>query len=75
MNSKIANLRTSLSGGVIPAMSTPLESEGVRVRVEVLPMLVDFLIGAGVSGLFVGGSTGEGITLDQEERIRLRSEQ
>jgi dihydrodipicolinate synthase/N-acetylneuraminate lyase len=71
--SKIANLKTSLRGGVIPAMSTPLESSGVRVRVEVLPTLVDFLIGAGVSGLFVGGSTGEGITLDHEERIRLHA--
>ena len=73
MNSKIADLKTSLRWGVVPAMSTPLDSSGVRVRVEILPTLVDFLIGAGVSGLFVGGSTGEGITLDSEERIRLHA--
>ena len=73
MNQKIADLKTSLRGGVVPAMSTPLDSNGMRVRVETLPALIDFLIGAGVSGLFVGGSTGEGITLDYEERIRLHA--
>lgn len=73
MNSIIADLKTSLRWGVVPAMSTPLDSSGVHIRVEILPTLVDFLIGAGVSGLFVGGSTGEGINLDLEERIRLHA--
>ena len=52
-------------------MATPLERDGYRVNTAVLPQLVEFLLGAGAKGLFVGGTTGEGILLDISERMRL----
>ena len=52
-------------------MVTPLAADGYRVNTAVLPELVEFLLDAGVNGLFVGGTTGEGILLDVEERMRL----
>lgn len=71
MNERISKLKQTLRFGVAPAMATPLAEDGVRVNTAVLPLLVDFLIGKGVSGLFVGGTTGEGILLDATERMRL----
>jgi 4-hydroxy-tetrahydrodipicolinate synthase len=56
--------------GIIPPMTTPFTSEGdpderaVRAQTR-------WLIDAGVHGLAVGGSTGEGQTLDQDELRRL----
>ena len=52
-------------------MATPLLSDGVSVNTAVIPDLVDFLLDAGVSGLFVGGTMGEGILLSDAERMRL----
>ena len=71
MKSKISNLKSQISNGVLPAMATPLAVDGYRVNTAVLPELVQFLLDAGVKGLFVGGTTGEGILLDVEERMRL----
>lgn len=67
----IAGLKRSLSGGVSPAMATPLVPGSYQVNVAVVPQVVDFLLAAGVSGLFVGGTTGEGILLDDEQRMAL----
>lgn len=52
-------------------MATPLHEDGYRVNTAVLPALVNFLIDKGVKGLFVGGTTGEGILLSAAERQRL----
>jgi dihydrodipicolinate synthase/N-acetylneuraminate lyase len=71
MKEKIASLKEKLRGGVTPAMATPVLDDGVTVNTAVVPALVDFLLDAGVSGLFVGGSTGEGILLSEAERMRL----
>lgn len=60
-----------IQGGVLPAMATPLGKKGVKVQAESLKPLVDFLIDAGVKGLFVGGTTGEGILLNVEQRMKL----
>lgn len=54
-------------------MATPLMGEGYTVDMKVVAELADFLIGAGAKGLFVGGTTGEGILLDPAERMRLHS--
>jgi dihydrodipicolinate synthase/N-acetylneuraminate lyase len=54
-------------------MATPLQADGYRVNTEAVPQLVDFLLDAGVKGLFVGGTTGEGVLLDTEERLRLHA--
>ncbi|MCP4356437.1 MAG: dihydrodipicolinate synthase family protein [Chloroflexi bacterium] len=71
MQTKIADLKKKLKGGVAPAMVTPLLADGYTVNTAVIPPLVDFLITAGAKGLFVGGTTGEGILLTVEERLRL----
>lgn len=71
MKTKIAALKSRLQQGVSPAMATPLQEDGYRVNLPILPQLVNFLIEKGVKGLFVGGTTGEGLLLDVAERQRL----
>ncbi|MCA9929294.1 MAG: dihydrodipicolinate synthase family protein [Anaerolineales bacterium] len=71
MKSKIQTLKSQVQFGVSPAMATPLLADGVTVNTAVIPQLVQFLIDAGVNGLFVAGTTGEGILLDAAERMRL----
>ncbi len=68
---KIAALKEKLRFGVSPAMATPLDSDGYSVNLDAVPPLVEFLISRGVKGLFVGGTTGEGILLDDDERMQL----
>lgn len=65
---QITTLKASLGGGVSPAMATPLIPGSHTVRIEGVPGIVDFLIGKGVKGLFVGGTTGEGTQLDDDQR-------
>jgi dihydrodipicolinate synthase/N-acetylneuraminate lyase len=67
----ISRLKTALRDGVSPAMATPLVPGTHTVNVAVVPRLVDFLVDAGVKGLFVGGTTGEGILLDPDQRRAL----
>jgi dihydrodipicolinate synthase/N-acetylneuraminate lyase len=71
MHDKIAVLHGQLAAGVLPAMATPLHENGYTVNTAVVPDLVDFLIEAQVRGLFVGGTTGEGILLAPRERVTL----
>ncbi len=71
MQAKIKHLKSKLLHGVAPALATPLKADGYTVNTAVIPQLVQFLIDAGVSGLFVGGTTGEGILLDVPQRKRL----
>jgi dihydrodipicolinate synthase/N-acetylneuraminate lyase len=74
MKEKIAGLKRKLANGVSPAMATPLAHHSYRVNVAVIPDLVDFLIGKNIKGLFVGGTTGEGILLHGDERKKLHEE-
>ena len=53
--------------GVLLPVITPFD-EKVRVDEQMLRRLVDFHIGAGVQGLFVLGSTGQGPAMTVEER-------
>ncbi|MAT99971.1 MAG: hypothetical protein CL608_22755 [Anaerolineaceae bacterium] len=71
LNEKIAHLKEKLRGGVTPAMATPVLEDGVTVNTAVIPDLANFLLDAGVCGLFVGGTTGEGVLLSEAERMRL----
>jgi dihydrodipicolinate synthase/N-acetylneuraminate lyase len=52
-------------------MATPLASDGYTVNLPAVNQLVDFLIAAGVKGLFIGGTTGEGILLSLKQRQAL----
>lgn len=53
--------------GIWPALVTPF-TESHRVNVPVLRDLVEYLIDKRVDGLFVGGTTGEGIFLPVADR-------
>jgi 4-hydroxy-tetrahydrodipicolinate synthase len=61
-----------LSGihGVICATVTPFDSQG-RLDLEAMRQVVDYMAAQGVHGLFVGGTTGEGLSLSLEERAAL----
>jgi 4-hydroxy-tetrahydrodipicolinate synthase len=56
--------------GIIPPMTTPFTSEG-EIDEGAARAQTRWLLEAGVHGLAVGGSTGEGQTLDQDELRRL----
>ncbi|MCA9985229.1 MAG: dihydrodipicolinate synthase family protein [Anaerolineales bacterium] len=71
MMSKINSLRNIVQDGVAPAMATPLQGDGRTVNLAVVPELIDFLGQRNVRGVFVGGTTGEGLFLDASERLKL----
>jgi 4-hydroxy-tetrahydrodipicolinate synthase len=56
--------------GIVPALITPLDDSG-RVDEWSVQSLVEFQIRAGVHGLLVLGSTGEGPLLPVDEKLRL----
>ncbi len=56
--------------GIWPALVTPF-TESYQVNVPVLRDLVQFLLDKQVDGLFVGGTTGEGIYMPVSERKRV----
>jgi 4-hydroxy-tetrahydrodipicolinate synthase len=56
--------------GIVPALITPLD-DGGRVDESSVRSLVEFQVGAGVHGLLVLGSTGEGPLLPVDEKVRL----
>lgn len=53
--------------GLVAATLTPMHADG-RVNPEPIGPMVDFLIANGISGLYVCGSTGEGMSLTTAER-------
>ncbi|MBI2439884.1 MAG: dihydrodipicolinate synthase family protein [Lentisphaerae bacterium] len=56
--------------GIYPALVTPLTSAG-NLNEAALEKLVEFHAAAGVDGLYLGGTTGEGLLLDLATRQRL----
>lgn len=56
--------------GIWPALVTPLTDAGT-VNVPVLRDIVGYLLGKGVDGFYIGGTTGEGIYLPVTERQRI----
>jgi 4-hydroxy-tetrahydrodipicolinate synthase len=63
------NSRDNRLGGVIPPLTTPLNPDG-EVDTASMERLCEFLIAAGVDGLFVGGSSGETALLSDSQRYR-----
>jgi N-acetylneuraminate lyase len=53
--------------GVFPALLTPLTADD-EIDTDALGNLIDFLLGQQVDGLYICGSTGEGILLTEAER-------
>jgi len=74
IKTKIDTLKNQIQGGVLPAMATPLVGGGEAINPEGITGLVELLIGAGVKGLFVGGTTGEGILLHNKVRMALHEQ-
>ncbi len=70
-NEQITDLKNRLSYGISPALATPLS--GYEVKTDVAVDLATWLIEKGSKGLFIGGTTGEGITLDHDQRKRLHA--
>ena len=56
--------------GIYPALPTPMRPGGA-VDYPALETLVDYEIGQGVDGLYVGGSTAESFLLTEDERMRI----
>ncbi|MGN0519496.1 MAG: N-acetylneuraminate lyase [Candidatus Fimenecus sp.] len=56
--------------GVYAALMTPFSADG-SVDYEALKALADHCVDAGLTGLYVGGSTGEGFLLTEEERMEI----
>ena len=53
--------------GIIPALILPLEENG-EINFNFLKKQVNYLSSAGVNGVFVNGTTGEGAWLTTEEK-------
>lgn len=53
--------------GAWPALVTPFTTQN-QVNLPVLRQLVDYLVGQGIGGLYVCGSTGEGVYMTVDER-------
>jgi 4-hydroxy-tetrahydrodipicolinate synthase len=56
--------------GLFAAVATPLGQDGA-VDLSTLDRLLDFLLGAGVDGVVIGGATGEYPHFDVAERVRV----
>jgi N-acetylneuraminate lyase len=55
--------------GLIAAPFTPLDGKG-ELKTDMIPAYHDFLVKNKVVGAFINGSTGEGVSLTQKERMR-----
>jgi N-acetylneuraminate lyase len=53
--------------GIFPALLTPLTADD-QIDTEALGVLIEFLLGQRVDGLYICGSSGEGILLTEAER-------
>ncbi len=56
--------------GIIPAMVTPLTEQG-SLDLDQLQVYLDFLLEKGITGVFPGGTAGEGVMLTTDEREEL----
>jgi N-acetylneuraminate lyase len=56
-----------LFSGVIPALLTPFSNQDL-VDTAALCELTEYLLGCGMNGLYLCGSTGEGLLMTEEER-------
>lgn len=61
---------TSRLNGLLAATFTPMRSDGA-IHLDPIPRMVEHLHQTGVTGLYVCGSTGEGMSLTTSERMQL----
>ncbi len=55
--------------GIIPPLVTPFSDDG-SLNESMLRKIINYVLDAGVHGVFIAGSTGESYALDAKERIR-----
>ncbi len=60
--------KSGIKPGVMSAFLTPFNEDG-SVKVSAISELVDFHIESGLNGLYLCGSTGEGMAMSEEERM------
>ena len=53
--------------GLVAAVVTPMNAKG-DLDLGVVPRVVDYLASKGITGIYIAGSTGEGMSLTDEER-------
>lgn len=56
--------------GIMPALITPLDENG-KVNEKATRELVEYQLGQGAYGFYILGSTGEGLLLTEEERMKM----
>ena len=62
------SLKSSIKPGVMSAFLTPFNEDG-SIKVSAIKELVDFHVECGLDGLYLCGSTGEGMAMSEEERM------
>lgn len=68
--SQKANCMPAPFSGLIAASHTPFTQEGL-LNLDAVERQAELFVEAGISGVFVGGSTGESVSLTVEERLEL----
>ena len=53
--------------GLVAAVVSPMDKNG-ELNVGIVPKVVDHLESKGITGIYIAGSTGEGMSLTDEER-------
>lgn len=58
---------TNHTHGLIAATFTPMKGDG-SLNLSLIPAITDHLVANGITGIYVAGSTGEGVSLTTDER-------
>ena len=56
--------------GLVAAVVTPMDEKG-DLNLGLVPQVVDYLTKKGITGIYIAGSTGEGMSLTDEERRKV----
>lgn len=67
MSSATASSSKSRLAGIVAALLTPMRDGGTRLDPEAASRLVSWLVDRGIHGLYIAGTTGEGLYLTPEE--------
>ena len=70
MNTKLTGKEFKGMAGAFAAMFTPFDKKGA-LNEEAIDQLVEYGIREGLKGFYLTGSTGEGMLLTNEERVRV----
>lgn len=57
--------------GIMPALVTPFEADGKTVNEKAARELIEYHLSLGADGFYVLGSTGEGVLIAEEERMKM----